>query len=137
MRHGTIVLLLLAAMASTAHAQAANDEGLKFFEQKIRPVLAQHCYSCHSRDAQDAKKLQAGLFVDSSEGLLTGGESGAALVKGKSSESLVMKALKYDGLEMPPTGKLPAEVIADFAKWIDLGAPDSRQGTAPVKAKRE
>lgn len=69
--------------------------------------------------------------------MLTGGETGAAVVKGKSADSLLVKALNYDDLEMPPTGKLPDEVIADFVKWIDMGASDPRQGAAPAKAKRE
>ena len=116
--------------------QAAPTEGEQFFEQKIRPVLAQHCYACHSAEADQKKKLKGGLFVDFAEGLLAGGDTGPAIVKGKSAESLLVKALKYDGLEMPPTGKLPAEVVADFAKWIDLGAPDPRKGQLPTKPVR-
>lgn len=130
------VLVLFGSLTATAQDQA-NEEGIKFFEQKIRPVLVQHCYSCHSVQAQTAKKLQGQLYLDSSEGIAAGGESGAVLVKGKSAESLLLKALKYDGVEMPPAGKLSAEVIADFAKWIDMGAPDPRKGAAPIKPKRE
>ncbi|MBL8827772.1 MAG: PSD1 domain-containing protein [Planctomycetaceae bacterium] len=130
--------LALAACATLLPSFAlADDEGIKFFEQKIRPVLVQHCYSCHSAQARDAKKLQGALFLDTAAGIAAGGESGATLVKGKSADSLLLKALKYDGLEMPPAGKLSDEIIADFAKWIDLGAPDPRAGDAPVKAKRE
>src|SRR5688572_10931196 len=125
----------LAILFATA-AQAADD-GVQFFEQKIRPVLVEHCYSCHSAQARDAKKLQGGLYLDSAAGVAAGGESGAVLVKGKSAESRLLKALKHDGLEMPPAGKLPEAVIADFAKWIDLGAPDPRGGDAPIKPKRE
>lgn len=118
--------------------QAADDAaGIQFFEQKIRPVLVEHCYSCHSAQARDAKKLQGALYLDSAAGIAAGGESGATLVKGKASESLLLKALNYDGLEMPPAGKLPDAVIADFAKWIDMGAPDPRSGDAPTKPKRE
>jgi hypothetical protein len=87
--------------------------------------------------AHESKKLQGRLFLDSADGILDGGESGAAIVKGKSAESLLLKALKFDGLEMPPAGKLPDEVIADFAKWIDMGAPDPRVGGASVRPKRE
>jgi hypothetical protein len=130
-----IAFLLTAALP--AALPAADDNGVQFFEQKIRPVLVQHCYSCHSTAARDAKKLQGGLFLDSAAGIAAGGDSGAVLVKGKASESLLIKALQYDGMEMPPAGKLPAEVIADFAKWIDLGAPDPRGGEAPAKPKRE
>jgi len=111
--------------------------GHAFFEQKIRPVLVEHCYSCHSQEAHASKKLQAELYVDSAAGLLTGGETGPALVRGKPAESLLIKALKYDGVEMPPTGKLPPEVVADFVKWVEMGAPDPRTGTAAgVPAKR-
>src|SRR6185503_9284117 len=114
-----------------------DDEGIRFFEQKIRPVLVQHCYGCHSAKARDAKKLQGALFLDSAAGIAAGGESGAVLVKGKSNESRLFKALQYDGLEMPPSGKLPDDIVADFGKWIDLGAPDPRGGETPDKPKRE
>jgi hypothetical protein len=132
-----VVWIFTAAGAAEAWAQATKSPGHAFFEQKIRPILVEHCYSCHSQEAQQKKKLQAELFLDSQEGILYGGESGPALVKGKSSESLLIKALKYDGVEMPPTGQLPESVIADFAKWIDMGAPDPRIGRpAGAPAKR-
>ncbi len=127
-------ILFLAILPSTL--PAADDKGTAFFEQKIRPVLVQHCESCHSVSAQKAKKIQGALFLDSAAGIAKGGESGPLLVKGKPAESLLMKALKHDGLEMPPSGKLPDSVIADFAKWIDLGAPDPRGGEAVAQAKR-
>lgn len=120
-----------------AFTLSADDEERQFFEQKIRPVLVEHCYSCHSNQAVDAKKLKGELLLDSAAGLAAGGESGAVLVKGNSAESLLIKALKYDGIEMPPSGKLPAETVVDFAKWIDKGALDPRVGEAPVKPKRE
>lgn len=131
------IIIALSHCASSAGAQATNEEGLRLFEQKIRPVLVTHCYNCHSVAAREAKKLQGGLYLDSASGVLAGGEDGPIIVKGKSSESRLIKALKYDGLEMPPAGKLPAEVVVDFAKWIDLGAPDPRQGESPTKSKRE
>ncbi len=118
-------------------AQSPDPKGLEFFEQKIRPVLIQHCYSCHSEDAQASKKLQAKLFLDSQEGILIGGETGPAIITGKAAESQLIKALNYDGLEMPPAGRLPAEVVADFAKWIDMGAPDPRRAKKPPITKRE
>ncbi len=130
------ITTLLSMLSATTDCPA-DDDGVQFFEQKIRPVLVQHCYSCHSAEARDAKKLQGELYLDSAGGIAAGGESGAVLVKGKSAESLLLKALKYDGVEMPPSGKLSDEIVADFAKWIDLGAPDPRGGGAPVKPKRE
>ena len=97
--------LMLAVLASfdVVRAQAPDPKGVEFFEQKIRPVLAQHCYSCHSAEAHARKKLQGRLSLDSQEAMLNGGESGPAIVKGKASESRLVKALKYDGLEMPST----------------------------------
>ena len=135
------LLALVAASVSLAGmslVQAAEDDGVQFFEQKIRPVLVQHCYGCHSVAARDAKKLQGELYLDSAAGVAKGGENGPTLVKGKSAESLLLKALQYkdDKLEMPPAGKLPDEAIADFAKWIDMGAPDPRAGEVPVKPTR-
>lgn len=132
-----LVAISLVCLAAPVFAQELKDDDVKFFEQKIRPVLVEHCYSCHSVAAHTAKKLQGRLFLDSAGGLLDGGESGAAIVKGKSAESLLLKALKFDGLEMPPAGKLSDEIIADFARWIDMGAPDPRQGDAPIRARRE
>lgn len=132
-----LTCLLWGLLSSDLWAQqTAEAEGEQFFEEKIRPVLAQHCYACHSAEADQQKKLKGGLYVDSAEGLLTGGETGPAIVKGKAAESLLIKALKHDGLEMPPTGKLPAEVVANFVKWIDLGAPDPRRGESPAKPVR-
>lgn len=130
-------LIALLLISSTANGQAPDPKALEFFEQKIRPVLVQHCYSCHSEEARNNKKLKAKLYLDSAEGMLDGGESGPVMVKGKGAESLLVKALKYDGLEMPPSGKLPEEVIADFVKWIDMGAVDPRVGRKPGSAKRE
>jgi hypothetical protein len=120
-----------------APALAADDEGIRFFEQKIRPVLVDQCYRCHSVKARDAKKLKGKLLLDSAAGIAAGGESGPTIVKGKSGASLLLKSLKHDGLEMPPSGKLSDAVIADFAKWIDMGAPDPRVGEAPAKSTRD
>src|ERR1700676_982000 len=133
-------LVLFAITLSTtfpAVARAADDDGVRFFEQKISPVVVQHCYACHSTQARDAKKLKGQLLLDSAAGIAAGGESGPVIVKGKSAKSVLLKALKFDGLEMPPDGKLPADVVADFAKWIDMGAPDPRIGEQTVKLKRE
>ncbi|MDA0659543.1 MAG: PSD1 and planctomycete cytochrome C domain-containing protein [Planctomycetota bacterium] len=131
------IAALAIALMSRSECSAADESGISFFEQKIRPMLVEHCYACHSVEALENKKLQGALYLDSAAGVAAGGESGAVVVTGKSADSLLMKALRYDGLEMPPSGKLSDEVIADFAKWIDLGAPDPREGSVPVKPKRE
>jgi cytochrome c553 len=106
-------------------ARPITSEQSKFFETKIRPVLATKCAECH---ASDAKKIKGGLLVDSREGLLKGGDTGPAIVPGSLDESLLIKAISYtdDDLQMPPKAKLPDQVIADFETWVKMGAPDPR-----------
>jgi hypothetical protein len=128
-------LVCLVAAMPPAWASPSPD-AIAFFESKIRPVLAQHCYQCHSAEALRAGKLKANLLVDSRAGMMKGGESGAAVVPGKKEDSLLLAALKYDGFEMPPSGKLPDDVIADFEKWIDMGAPDPRDEPAATLEER-
>ncbi|MCA9010185.1 MAG: DUF1549 domain-containing protein, partial [Planctomycetaceae bacterium] len=108
-----------------AAADDLDPEKLDFFESRIRPVLVQHCYSCHSAGA---KEVKGGLYLDSRQGLLLGGDSGPALVPGQAAESLLLAALRYDGLEMPPDQKMPDRVVADFSAWIQAGAIDPREG---------
>ncbi|MBY0523025.1 MAG: DUF1553 domain-containing protein [Gemmataceae bacterium] len=116
---GSLFVIFAPALATAA------DPNITFFEQKIRPVLVKECYSCHSAEA---KKPKGGLLVDTRQGLLKGGDSGPALVPGKATESLLLKALRHDEIAMPPKNKLPDEVIADFERWIKMGAPDPRAG---------
>ena len=118
--------LALGLLGTSPGVASPTPEQVAFFETRIRPVLSQHCYQCHSVEALRAGTLKASLMVDSRAGMAKGGESGAAVVPGKKEDSLLLAALKYDGFEMPPAGKLPDEVIADFATWIDMGAPDPR-----------
>jgi hypothetical protein len=104
---------------------AIPADQLEFFEKRIRPVLVDNCYKCHS---QGANRSRGGLFVDTRAALLTGGESGTALVPGNPEESRLLKAMRHTDpdLEMPPDGKLPDYVIRDFETWIRNGAPDPR-----------
>ena len=108
----------------SAIAQQPTDTQLQFFETNIRPALVKYCYDCHSVDAGDSR---AGLLVDTRQGLLQGGDSGPALVPGNHTDSLIWEAINWDGYEMPPSQKMPAEVIAHFKTWIDMGAPDPRE----------
>ena len=123
--------LLTALCAPRAKCAAGEDQaGVAFFEQKIRPTLVKECYACHSSGSKTPK---GGLRVDTSEGLRKGGDSGPAIVAGKPAESLLLDALRHDGIEMPPKKKLPDAVIADFERWVKIGAPDPRGGaTAPA-----
>lgn len=116
---------------------AANAAGMEFFEKKIRPVLADHCYTCHKGGLP---KVGGGLSLDSRNGMLKGGNSGPALVPGAPEKSLLLRAIRYSdsALQMPPVGKLTDEQIADFESWIKMGAPDPRSDTAqpaPAKSK--
>ncbi|MEX2215813.1 MAG: PSD1 and planctomycete cytochrome C domain-containing protein [Phycisphaeraceae bacterium] len=130
-------LIALTCGSTSASASAAASPDYKFFEQKIRPVLVEHCYSCHSADAQANKKLKGGLLLDTREGSLRGGDSGRAVVPGEAGKSLLLKAMKYSDpdLQMPPKKKLPDSVVADFEKWIESGALDPRDGEAVTLVK--
>ena len=120
------VVLGLSIGASAAH----GDEGVAFFEAKIRPVLVEHCYPCHSVEAAAKMKLKGKLLLDTRAAMREGGDSGPAIVVEKPEDSLLVSALRHDAFKMPPKGKLPDEVIADFVKWIEIGAPDPRDGKA-------
>ncbi|HWB09778.1 MAG TPA: PSD1 and planctomycete cytochrome C domain-containing protein [Pirellulales bacterium] len=120
-----------------AESTNSNDAaGLELFEKRIRPVLVQECYQCHSSQAVAQKKLKGGLLLDTREGARKGGESGPAVVPGKPDESLLVRALRHEDFEMPPKGKLPDGVIADFVKWVELGAPDPRSGPGAAAARQ-
>lgn len=99
-------------------SSSADEAKVAFFEKKIRPVLVQRCYKCHS------EKTEGGLRLNSSSAMIRGGDSGAAVKPGKPGESLLLKAIHYggDSFQMPPDGKLQASVIADFETWIERGA---------------
>ena len=126
--------LLVAAAALVAAPAAAQTPGDDFFEKKIRPVLAEHCYACHSADAAAKNKLKGGLALDTRDAVRAGGDSGPALVAGDPAKSLIVESLRYTGdLRMPPKGKLPANVLADFEQWVKMGAPDPRTAAAGVK----
>ncbi len=128
--------LVIGAMAAGLRSRAANA-GDDFFETKIRPVLAEQCYECHSASA---KKLKGGLRVDGRKELLAGGDTGPALVPGKPESSLLLAALAHRDLElaMPPKkARLPEAVIADFERWIREGAnwPSSETNSAASQAE--
>lgn len=109
-----------------------TQEQLKFFETKIRPILVEQCYSCHSAEGQGTR---GGLGVDTRESLLAGGESGPAIVPGKLEESLLWNAINYQDFRMPPRKPLPPQMIADIKQWIEMGAPDPRSGrVAPISS---
>jgi len=141
MRILSIVLLQLVLTTFAHEVHAADPEvakvdpgALDFFEKKIRPVLIEQCYECHSEQAKADGKLKGGLLLDSRQASQVGGDSGPSVVPSKLDESLLIEAIRYgeDSYQMPPAGKLPEKVIADFEKWISMGASDPRD--APTKA---
>ncbi len=115
-------------------ASAAADTA--FFEQKIRPVLIEQCYECHSAQA---KKLRGNLYLDSKAGWQKGGDSGEpAIISGKPEASLLIRSIQHleADLTMPPKKpKLPDAIIADLVTWVRMGAPDPREGVK-IEAKR-
>lgn len=120
-------VLTLAVLSWSAHAFAADD-GMDFFEKKVRPLLADRCYECHSPD----KKVKGGLRLDTRDGWTKGGDTGPAIVPGEPDKSLLISAVRYKDrdLQMPEKRKLPDEEIAILEQWVKMGAPDPRTGAA-------
>lgn len=127
-------VLALLTFAPISRAQEPDIEQLDFFETKIRPVLVNHCYECHSAKSE---MVYGGLLLDSRDSIRQGGDSGQGIVPGDLDESLVLEAMKYESYEMPPDEQLPDHVIADFEKWISEGAVDPRESAANSAAVGE
>ena len=104
----------------------SDPKGHEFFEKRIRPILVEHCYECHS---ESAKERQGGLLLDRKSAWLAGGDTGKAVVPGEPAASLLMTAVAYDkeDMQMPPEGKLAAEQIRLLQVWIARGAPGPKQ----------
>lgn len=119
-------LLFISAVDAFAADQDNDSAAVRFFEAKVRPVLVEHCLKCHG-----GEKTKAGLRVDSREALLRGGDSGVAIVPGKTDSSLLIQAIRHEHAEikMPPKKNLPAPAIAALEQWIQSGAvwPKSKQ----------
>ncbi|MEZ6106128.1 MAG: c-type cytochrome domain-containing protein [Pirellulaceae bacterium] len=108
----------LRAQESPENEPEFTADQIEFFEQRIRPLLVQHCFECHGSDAES---IEAGLRLDSRSLVLRGGESGAAVSPGQADQSLLIGAVKYESLEMPPTHKLADQEIADLVRWVNEG----------------
>ncbi|HVY70529.1 MAG TPA: PSD1 and planctomycete cytochrome C domain-containing protein [Verrucomicrobiae bacterium] len=130
------------ALAGAAHAHAAEPDaaGVEFFEKQVRPLLADHCYQCHS---EKSEKVKGGLKLDTRENLLKGGENGPSIVPGEPDKSLLIKAVRYtdENLQMPPKKeqRLTAGQVATLEHWVRMGAPvprvksDATVASAPAK----
>jgi hypothetical protein len=117
--------LTMATLSGVASAQekqapsAASSEQADFFEKRIRPVLAEHCYSCHGD-----KKQRAGLRLDSQAAALKGSDDGPVILPGQPAKSSFIRAVRQEGdVKMPPKGKLPEAMVEDLAAWVKMGAP--------------
>lgn len=108
-------------LASVGHAADGNA----YFEEKIRPILVEHCYECHS---EESGKRKGGLLLDRKEGWQLGGDAGAAIVPGMPEESLLVHSIRYSdtSMQMPPKSKLEPELIKELERWVAMGAPDPR-----------
>jgi len=116
-----MVAVWLSVWMAGAQPENIDPVQLEFFEKRIRPILTEHCYSCHSAQAT---KLKGGLRLDSRADMLKGGDSGPAIFPGEPDKSRLMTAIMYGDidLQMPPRGKLSDQIIADFANWVKAGA---------------
>jgi len=130
----TVTLLSLGQSIALPPTAAGKDpKGIAFFEKRIRPLLAEHCYECHS----ESGKIKGGLSLDTEAGWMDGGDSGEVIVLEKPSESLLLKAISHkdSDLQMPPKYKLSEAEIEALTRWVKMGAPDPRDGT-PKKAPK-
>lgn len=118
----SLILLTLLTVRAGLNAALADDQPTpgqaQFFEKQVRPLLADHCFKCHSQ-----KSSKGGLRLDSRGAMLLGGESGPAIKPGKPEESLLMEAVRYESFEMPPSKKMSDEQIEILTRWIRMGAP--------------
>jgi hypothetical protein len=100
-------------------APSVTDAQATLFEREVQPILAARCLKCHG----GGPKVKAGFRVDSRAAILRGGDLGPAVSLGTPAESLLLRAIRYDELEMPPEGKLPDREIAVLTRWVEAGLP--------------
>ncbi|MEM8736251.1 MAG: c-type cytochrome domain-containing protein, partial [Planctomycetota bacterium] len=114
-------ILLFSILRAPSLASELTDEESDFFENRIRPVLVEHCYACHN----SAETAEAGIELDSRDGLL----EADLIAPGNPDESYLMSVMRHEvtDMEMPKDGpKLDDRVLDDFSQWIRMGAPDPR-----------
>ena len=128
------IFVMLLVGTVPAEELSRSREQADFFERRIRPVLIEHCYECHAGD-EDA--IQGGLRLDDPGAMQRGGDSGSAVTPGDPDKSLLLTAIRYDDLEMPPEGRLPDRIVRDFEKWIELGAVDPREADPALAEARD
>jgi hypothetical protein len=114
-----VILTAATVQAEVNTPSVPQAQAIEFFENQVRPILVENCFSCHGD-----KKQKAGLRLDSRAALLKGSETGPVVVLGNPAQSALIRAVRQDGdVKMPPKGKLPAEAIDALTAWVKLGAP--------------
>ncbi len=129
----TIFVILLGGFVAGALAGPPTPGQLEFFEKEIRPLLADHCYPCHSSEAPSPF---AGLRLDSREAAIEGGESGPAVVPGKPEESPLIQRIQGKPVLMPPSGALTQGQIDALTRWVEMGVPWTADGSVELAAAR-
>ncbi len=136
---GSIALLTVTGIVVAEESPDSPEQpqfsksDVEFFQTKVHPLLKARCFKCHS---EDAKRLEGELRLDARSPVLEGGETGPAAVPNEPAESLMIEAILYESLEMPPSGKLPEGEIAILTKWVELGLPWTDDGlTVTVEEK--
>jgi cytochrome c553 len=129
----TALAALALAFPVALSAGDGDEARIRFFESKVRPVLVQHCYKCHSAQSE---KVKGGLRLDSREAMLKGGETGPAIVPGQPEKSRLLLAVRQtdEDFQMPPKSKLSDAAIADLASWVKMGAPWPKEAPAAPSA---
>ena len=132
--HSGLIAIIVTVILAPLVCASEKSAHVAFFEKKIRPILVERCYRCHS---ESAKKQRGGLLLDRQSGWLKGGDSGAAIVPGNVQESLLIKAIHFkdEDLSMPPGKKLDEEEIRLLETWVKLGAPSPKDPPASAFSK--
>jgi mono/diheme cytochrome c family protein len=116
----SVVSIALTLFVGSLLAASAAGQDIDYVRD-VKPLLARHCAKCHGPDKQEN-----GLRVDAASLALRGGDGGAAIIKGKPAESLLIRAVKGDDelSQMPPEDEpqLSAEQVAVLVKWVEAGA---------------
>ena len=97
--------------------RSATSEQVRFFESQVRPILKSRCLKCHG----EGPKIRGGLRLDSRDAMLRGGDLGPAISREAPDQSLLLQAIRFEELEMPPSGKLPANEVEILERWVKDG----------------
>jgi hypothetical protein len=109
--------------------KSATSEQVRFFETQVQPLLKARCLKCHG----DGPKVRGGLRLDSREAMVRGGELGPAVSPQEPNQSLLLQAIRFEELEMPPSGKLPAKEVEILTRWVKEGYPWSTGALTATK----